>query len=181
MSQALSEGDVVYCWSARRCYLKGPAVHLWDQQSYPGATRALIEDDNINEGHTFLRIAKWNRFFLASRIRVELNRRTGHCVFVFVVQIGLLAAGHLSRHPNRCPIMTADHHRWGRILVHRNRTGVISTGLMWYLLMSLGWASTKLVVLSFGFDNQLALAEKGSMAHLPDYQLHPDPGCWEKT
>ena len=82
MSWAFSEGDVKNYWSVTRCHLNISTSCWWEQQSYPGTTRASIEDDRIKRRPRPFCIPGRKRFLLAYRIRVALIRRTGRPVFV---------------------------------------------------------------------------------------------------
>ena len=70
------------------------------------------------EDRCILRLARMNRFWPASRISIELRRRTGCRVSNRTIRRRLLVAGYRARRPNRCPRLTLAHRRrrraWGR-------------------------------------------------------------------
>ena len=94
-----------------------------------GLSMHLLKTITWNDG----RIIGWKSFLSASRIEMELTRRTGRRVFVSTVQGCLLATGYCSRHSDRSSWMTPDHciiaaaaARWQTC----PKTGTISIGFM---------------------------------------------------
>ena len=61
-SWAFPEGDIENYWSVTECHLKSPTLCSWEQQSYPGAMWASIEDTHIKEERVLLRILRWKSF-----------------------------------------------------------------------------------------------------------------------
>ena len=87
----------------RRCHLKSPMLWSWEQQSYPRATWAHIEDNHIKRRPWPSTHLEAEVFSQLSRIRVQLIRQTGRPVVVRMFQGRLIVAGYHSRHPDQCP------------------------------------------------------------------------------
>ena len=87
--------------SVTRCHLKGLRL-VPESNSLTHVLRGhLLKTITSKEDHAFLHIITWKNVLSASRVRVELIRWTGCCVFV--------AAGYQSKHPDWCPRLTPDH------------------------------------------------------------------------
>ena len=94
----------------------------WEQQSCPWATRAsILKTITPKADLVLLRIIRWNNFLSASRIWMELFKRTRRLAFVCMVQGRLVAAGYCSRHPDRHPRLMHDHRRRRRMLTHKHQ------------------------------------------------------------
>ena len=100
--------------------------------------RHRLEMTTWKEDHVLLRIMKRNRFISASVIKVELIKRIRLCFFLSTIQRRFVVAGYCSSQPDRCPILPLTIAPCGTYWFTVTRTGTISTGLMWCLLMIWG-------------------------------------------
>ena len=76
---------------------------------------------SIKKDRTLLCIMRPKNFPSASRIRVELIRRTWRHAFVHIVQRCWVAAGYRSRDAARCPRLHFDHRCHSRMLAQRHQ------------------------------------------------------------
>ena len=76
---AFSEGDVQNYSGVTRCHLNSDTLCSWEQWSYPEMTWTLLKTIKAKENRAFLRIIRRKSVLTASRIMVELIRRTGRC------------------------------------------------------------------------------------------------------
>ena len=114
---------------------QNPMPCSWNHQHYAGTTWVSIEDGHIKIRPCPSSIIRVNMFLPASRTRVELIRPNKWCVSVRTVQRRSVAAGYRPRRQVRCPnclLIIAAIAACGHAGI---RTGNISTGLMWYLLV----------------------------------------------
>ena len=91
----------------------------WEQQPYPWAAWGSLENDHIKRRPGPSPYHGVKKFLTASRIRVELIRRTERPVFICMVQGRLVAARYYSRHPDGCPGRIPDHRCCRRMLTDR--------------------------------------------------------------
>ena len=132
---AYSEGDFENHWSVRRRHLNSPTPCSWEEQAYPGAMWASIEDDHIKRISFPSLYHEAEEFYLSIQSGWNWSDELNTVSFIRMFHRCLVAAGYRLRYSTRCPRLTLDHRRRQQMWAHGTRTQPIITGLQCYLLM----------------------------------------------
>ena len=130
----------------------------------------LLKKTASKEDHAFHRIMRRKSFLSASKITVELIRRTGCPVFVCTAQGSSVADVCCSRHPDWHLIIATVAACWQT----STKTGTLNLGLMRYLMMSPGLASTIMGDLFAGCNSPIAFQQHDEKLQHAHYGCK----CW---